>query len=259
MFNLNQFQQAGFQVCRNVLSASEIADLQAFLNLAMHKSCEYLLHELNLTQTSDLIDFMAICEQEPSKFESLPSATRSILVGHFELETRLNPSLWVIPRSKGIQSLLNDVFSQQKVFMHMPPTARFVLPGNRWAGVPAHQDLSYNRHMQDFVTIWVPLVEIDKSCGGVVVHKGSGQLSEQPQISQSKLFWQSAVADLGYEKFQPDMNPGDVLLLNRWVVHESAPNHSQQTRLSIDCRFFTGSSAKHALDLQTWQVLEPQA
>jgi len=259
--DLTFFQQHGYQVCRGVLNAAEIARLSEFLNLALQQCTQQLQNILNLPDLQALGDFLEACEQEPARFEALPADIRQMLVGHFSLETRLSPVLWTIPRSAGIQDLLAAVFPGQTVKMHMPPTARFVLPGHRWSGVPPHQDISYNRHMMDFVTIWVPLVPIDAQCGGVVIHEGTGDLPEQPLMPPSpntaKLFWQSGVADLGHTKIQPEFEPGDVLLLNRWVLHASAPNLSERTRLSVDCRFFTGQSQKHALDLQHWQVLEP--
>lgn len=260
--NLDLFRQVGYQVCRGVLTGAEIATLHDFLQGAQIQAQQQLLSCLNLPEPESLADFLAGCEQEPERFDVLPTEIRSMLVGHLSLETRLNPLLWTIPRSAGIQALLAEIFPGQPVYMHMPPTARFVLPGHRWSGVPAHQDISYNRHMSDFVTVWVPLVPIDAACGGVIVHAGSGGMPEQPllpvETNHAKLFWQSGVADLGFFKDQPTFVPGDVLLLNPWIVHESAPNLSDRVRLSVDCRFFTGSSRKHALDLLHWQVMEPQ-
>lgn len=260
-FDLDFFRQQGYQVCRGVLNASEIQVLHALLAQAQVQACQELQSALELPELSDLGAFMSACEREPARFEALPLELRQLLVGHFSLETRLDPVLWTIPRSAGIQALLAEIFPGQRVGMHMPPTARFILPGHRWSGVPVHQDISYNRHMQDFVTIWLPLVPIDARCGGVIIHGGTGALPEQPLPAEDArpfpLFWQSELPDLGYPQIQPEFEPGDVLLLNPWVLHASAPNLSDYTRLSVDCRFFIGSSQKHSLDLQHWQVLEP--
>jgi len=197
---------------------------------------------------------MVKSEQEPSLFADLSADLRQILVGHFQLKTRLDPMLWAIPRSPRVKALLAQLYPEQSVHMHMPPTARFVLPENRWAGVPAHQDISYNRHMRDFVTLWTPFVPIDSLCGGVIFYKGTGHLPEQPQAEPEKLFWQGAVSDTGWVKEQPVLKPGDGLILNPWVIHESAPNLSQTLRISIDSRYFVGPLEKHALNLDTWEV-----
>ncbi len=56
------------------------------------------------------------------------------------------------------------------------------------------------------------------------------------------------------------MQVGDVLILSKWILHESMPNRSNKTRISTDFRFFTESerSTKHFLDMQSWQVSEPR-
>ena len=55
------------------------------------------------------------------------------------------------------------------------------------------------------------------------------------------------------------MNPGDCLVLNRWVVHGSVANTSDRTRVSTDFRFFPSreTSTKHYLDMQEWRVIDP--
>ena len=49
--------------------------------------------------------------------------------------------------------------------------------GNRRA-VPAHQDVTYNKHLGTFCIVWVPLVEIDRSCGGMAVFPRTQGLGE---------------------------------------------------------------------------------
>jgi hypothetical protein len=98
--------------------------------------------------------------------ESLTKTTHDTLTGHFPLEVRLSENLWKIPYSESFYSIIKTILRSENVFMHMPPTARFVLPGNVYAGVPPHQDISYNKHMTDFITVWVPLVDIDEEGAG---------------------------------------------------------------------------------------------
>src|SRR5690606_32029103 len=141
--------------------------------------------------------------------------------------------------------------------LHLPPTARFILPQNVHAAVPPHQDISYNKHVEDFFVLWIPYCKIDDHCGGVIVHKGTGQLPEQLQNFDRK-FWLQVVPDLGYEKIHCTMYVGDALLLNKWVVHESAGNTSDRIRYSSDFRFFCGPSSKHYLDLKDWTVVAPK-
>lgn len=179
--------------------------------------------------------------------------------GHFDLNTRLDPRLWAIPRLPALQALLREVLDSGALFLHLPPAARFVLPGNLEAGVPPHQDLSYNRHLSDFVTVWVPLVDIDDACGGVAVYPGSAAPCEIAVPRDPQGHWLRGVSTQGYEALHCKLRVGDVLLLSKWIIHSSMPNHSSRTRLSIDYRFFgeQDSSTKHHLDLQSGVVIAP--
>lgn len=191
--------------------------------------------------------------------ESRLPACRENPSGHFDLDTRLDPRLWTIPRLPALQALLHDILDSESLFMHMPPAARCVLPGNLAAGVPAHQDLSYNRHMSDFITVWVPLVDIDDDCGGVAVYEGSNAPCEIAVPRDPQGHWLQGVSTRGYEAVHCKLRGGDVLVLNKWIIHASMPNRATRTRLSIDYRFFGGqdSSSKHYLDLQTGVVIAP--
>ena len=53
--------------------------------------------------------------------------------------------------------------------------------------------------------------------------------------------------------------PGDVVVMGNETVHESMPNKSGRTRLSIDFRFFgdNSQSSKHYLDLAQRRVIAP--
>jgi hypothetical protein len=114
-FELDFFRQQGYQVCRGVLNASEIQVLHALLAQAQAQACLQLQRALELPDISELGAFMSACEREPARFEALPAETRQILVGHLSLETRLDPVLWTIPRSAGIQALLAEIFPGQRV------------------------------------------------------------------------------------------------------------------------------------------------
>jgi len=114
--------------------------------------------------------------------------------------------------------------------------------------------------MADFLVMWMPLVPITEQCGGVVVYDGSNQPIEQNRYEDGR-DWLGDIDTSNYTKtICAPMAPGDVLLLNRWIVHGSAPNTSDTTRISVDYRFFgSPQSEKHYLNLQNFEVVEPQA
>jgi hypothetical protein len=193
---------------------------------------------------------------------AVPPEDRHVLLGHFPLSVRLDEALWRIPLALAEQPFLYELLSARKLFVHMPPTARFVLPGNEKAAVPAHQDVSYNKHLGPFCVVWVPLVEIDHACGGMAVYprtQGRGELFAGDKVAPTEGWIPSIdVAGLARVELCP-FAPGDVVVMGNETVHESMPNRSARTRLSVDFRFFgdASRSSKHYLDLAERRVVVP--
>src|SRR5215470_9850639 len=208
---------------------------QALLPSVCEPTADYLAAALE--QISDLLAAYGIAPDAPdrslqverllvSRGAEMPAADRHVLRGHFPLSVRLGEELWRIPLHLADPPFLYDILGAKRLFMHMPPTARFVLPGNVEAAVPAHQDVSYNKHLGAFCVVWVPLVDIDGACGGMAAYPRSH-------------------------------GRGELVVMSNETVHESMPNRSERTRLSIDFRFFgdNSRSSKHFLDLAQRRVV----
>lgn len=254
--DLSFFKEHGYQVLKNLFPKKTIETIREFLTKEKDDTLNLINKVVPFKNSSDLISkIQKYYEDEPS-FEALDPSIKSMLSGHFSLQARLSPILHLVPKTPKVQEIYQSLLPGQKPRMHLPPTARFVLPGNYFAGVPPHQDVSYNKHVDDFFVIWVPFCNIDDKCGGVIVHHGTGYLPEQ-LTSYEKKFWLQAVPETGGKKIHCTMEAGDALLLNKWVVHESALNTSDRIRFSSDFRFFCGNSSKHYLDMETWQTIAP--
>ena len=255
--NLTHFQTHGYQVLKNIIDRDVVQSLLTYLSADADDALTLLMADLRCNDISTLCQRIDEVAQRPD-FEKVPKEQKLVMSGHFPVETRLSRTLWQVPRLTAVRSMLETALNHTQLYMHMPPTARFVLPGNKHAAVPAHQDISYNKHMSDFVTLWVPLTKIDDQCGGVAVFPGSGDPVEQLDNHDQK-FWLSGVPTDGLPKVHCTMDAGDALLLNKWIIHESMPNLAGRVRYSIDFRFFSGRdlSSKHLLDMQSWRVIEP--
>lgn len=192
----------------------------------------------------------------------VPPDDRHVLLGHFPLPVRLSEALWQIPLALAAQPLLRALIGTTKLFVHMPPTARFVLPGNVKAAVPAHQDVTYNKHLGPFCVVWVPLVDIDRACGGMAVYprtQGRGELFAGDTVAPAD-GWIPGVEVAGFERVELyPLAPGDVVVMGNETVHASMANLSPRIRLSVDFRFFgeASRSSKHYLDLAERRVVAP--
>lgn len=258
--DLSGLERDGYQILRGVLSAATVRSVRAFLEESLDRAFAELAPFGIRADDPDCGRKVAqsLASARPGE---IPEAPKSIMLGHFPLSVRLSERLWDIPRDPGLLAVLRQAFGGEKVRMHMPPTARFVLPHNFGAAVPPHQDITYNQHLADFLTVWVPMVEIDELCGGMAVFEGS---QAEPELKDDEVSdqWRRAISTKGFRS-RPcrPMSPGDAIIFNKQLIHVSQPNISTRTRLSVDLRFFPATivSGKHALDLQEWRVLPPGA
>jgi hypothetical protein len=250
------FRAHGYQFLRGLIDPAVIGRIREFLEVEAASCAGALRRALGVDDGADLA--AAARRAVETQFGQFAFETQQLLSGHFALQTRLSECLWPVATEPAVRSVLKAILRDDRLFMHMPPAARWVLPGYRQSGVPAHQDVSYNHHMSNFVTLWIPLVPTDDECGGVAVFAGSHEPRERP-TQRSDRFWLESVGTAGHQRVHEPMAPGDALLLSKWIVHESMPNRSTRTRLSIDYRFFCGRdhSTKHHLDLQRMEVIAP--
>ena len=258
------FQQNGWAIIRNVVDLKVIHQVRDFLEQKKSDLLQKIQYEIGVKET-DILSFLEKIKNNQEKLSSFSKTTQDALFGHYDLETRLSDILRMIPQQVDLQQRLKSMLKSDKLYMHMPPTARFILPANNFAGVPAHQDVSYNQHMSNFIVCWVPFVEINDKCGGVRIWKNSNiqrdLLTDKNYVNQNNLplFWHAGLKTTEFEEFHAEMHPGDVLLLNKWIVHESIGNHADYTRISVDYRFFGAhdSSTKHFFDFEKNVVVNP--
>lgn len=109
-----------------------------------------------------------------------------------------------------------------------------------------HQDGVYNYGI-DFITCWVPLMDIDDEVGGLAVAPGSDKGSlyppdafENPDLRVG--IPPGAIPDAAWRR--PNYKVGDLLMFHSMTAHAGLPNRSGQLRLSMDIRFLPESIAK---------------
>ena len=262
--DMQDFRKLGYQIARGLLDREVVADVLVFLREEMEHVCEVLRSCGACVDNPEDPEAAASIETVVSgpAFRGFGRLERDTLSGNFVQATRLSERLWQIPRLRELQAALRDVLGTGRLYMHMLPSVRYVLSDNRHAAVPAHRDTSYNGHMTDFVTVWVPLVEIDDACGGVRVFEDSAAHSSTSDAAPGMLdngLWFAGSETRAYKARDCILSPGDALFLDNGILHESLPNRSGRTRYSIDFRFFgeNATTTKYYLDMQDWRVYAP--
>lgn len=116
-----------------------------------------------------------------------------------------------------------------------------------------HQDGVFNYGI-DFVTCWVPLMDIGDEIGGLAVAPGSQVSALHPVGAAADIrlgIPSDAIPASGWRR--PDYKVGDILMFHSMTAHAGLPNRSDKIRLSIDLRFLPGSIAKPVVgDVACW-------
>lgn len=107
-----------------------------------------------------------------------------------------------------------------------------------------HQDGVFNFGVE-FITCWVPLMDIDEKVGGLAVVPGSHQQSyydyaEGEIPGQAGGIAPGRIADDLWRR--PDYKVGDILMFHGMTAHAGLPNMSDRFRLSIDVRYVPGKA-----------------
>ncbi len=89
----------------------------------------------------------------------------------------------------------------------------------------------------DFLTMWVPVAEIDWDVGGITFAEGLAQPVNRRPLDET-----GALRRIPYDALPEDCwcyttyRPGDVLFMNCWLPHSGLTNISDRFRLSFDHR-----------------------
>lgn len=140
-----------------------------------------------------------------------------------------------------IKAFFEEVLNDQLYWIPMD-YYRIVAPSKNATSetnIPLHQDGMSNPGV-DFVTCWMPLADIDRQVGGLVIaagqekrgymNFGDGQMSfDDGPIPESS--WSTA-----------HYRPGDVIIFSKTMPHYGRSNASNRFRLSLDIRAVRRSS-----------------
>lgn len=234
------FGEAGYVLERSLLDSGGTSEVLELL-LASKDRLHRLLEEWLGEPVPDNVTF-ASHQARITDYEArgLPKDLRHYLTGEFDLETRLDTKICALLAVPKVRDTLARLLDTRKYYIHYPPMVRFKMADVPGSMLPPHQDFAYNAHLRDFVTVWVPLTDIDDEVGGIVVHTGS-HLAERVDHSPSGPWahgLKEHVADV-YSKSAIHMHVGDVLIFPPLLIHESAPHRSKTNlRYSIDFRVF---------------------
>lgn len=140
--------------------------------------------------------------------------------------------------------------------------------------VPPHQDYFFFRPIK-FCIVWIPLMDIDESVGGLTVREGAHKEGLHETWWKGKEFlgvasspaerleWQEAgavavagttrasVEDEEKSWLRSDYRVGDAIIVDALMMHAGVPNRSNRVRLSADFRYQRKGTPTH------WESYKP--
>jgi 1-deoxypentalenic acid 11beta-hydroxylase len=143
-----------------------------------------------------------------------------------------------------LELLLRAVF-QEPVVVSRNTKIRYALPHDDRHLTPPHQDAFFPGATDDFRTIWIPLMPIDRTIGGFAIAEGSHhrglRVHTELEGSESPVFRMRSLVGVPLDSIEErwltaDYEPGDVVIFHRQTLHRALPNESKLIRLSVDGR-----------------------
>jgi hypothetical protein len=194
-FNKNIYSETGLFIIRNAIPKDEILKLQSIWNV----------YFCNLNQN----DSRNIDLNNPVNFnENLPEGLNNF---------------W---KSVSIQSISKDIFGDNVALYNH----RIVMKDKKSdQSIFLHQDYPYHIGFHEKCSLFVPLFNCGLENGGMTYYLGShqyGYLGDAGEIDESK-FEQ-------WSKITPDLNAGDIVVMNSLLWHKSGPNFSEKDRVLFD-------------------------
>jgi Phytanoyl-CoA dioxygenase (PhyH) len=194
-FNLDVFKATGLFVMRNAIPRSVVEGWQQEWDAFYG---EQLAEGRNVNQANPV----SLTEMLPDK---LATMYREPVFGN-TMANIFGPHVALYNH----RFVIKDKFSSNKVFLH--------------------QDSCYHLGNLNKCSLFVPLSVVNRENGGMSFHLGShklGVLGDAGEINPESF-------DFKWPKLTPELNPGDFVIMNSALWHESGPNLSGVNRIMAD-------------------------
>jgi len=139
----------------------------------------------------------------------------------------INDSLIETISKLGVQS--PNMCTRPVLFFNHPELAK----SKEYYMTPKHQDWPSMEASQNSLVVWVPLVDVNKDNGSIIIYPGSHKEGVLPFTTEG------GFAKVNYEgeSIQPEMKVGDIAIFSTKLVHESGPILNDTIRWSCHFRY----------------------
>ena len=224
-------QDDGYLFFRRLLDPAQV--------LTVKQEIMAILREHHIIENDGATDPMWCGGPHPTETEYMAFYDKIVRLDCFN---QLAESPAILDMLKGILGGPVQAWTQRLIrVMYPEPEAQVPI------GVGAHQDgnTSFGYKAQEFITSWLPLMDIEGQLGGLAIapgshkqglldHEGGAAASSAERVKKNKVF------GLDTEDFTwatIDFHPGDAVFFSSLTAHRGLVNHADRIRLSCDFRY----------------------
>lgn len=227
---VKQYLQDGYFVARDLLNAERI---DAYLAEASH----VLISQLQRLSLPYINDY------------DLPVLYQNLATLYQHDQTVYLATLRMFSNLKGIYDLflnakVEKICKQlhiQQIFFHTSPVFNLVSSRLRikdtYGEFEAHQDRSNLQTSLNTITVWIPLVTIDRNLSPIEVIPGSHLFGLGNESASEKTLDVKTAALAGHAFKPVETKVCDVLFLSNHLIYRSAITNSEGLRLSVSWRY----------------------
>ena len=101
---------------------------------------------------------------------------------------------------------------------------------------PIHQDYRSIQGSLNSIVVWIPLMDVNKSCGSIKIIKGS---HKRGLLDTEKDEWYRKIKKIPPKSdfIDIDMNKGDALFFSTFLIHKSGSTKNKLIRWTAQYRF----------------------
>lgn len=154
-------------------------------------------------------------------------------------------SFHALPHHPALKQIMNMLVGDH-VLIHPKPIGRLIFPNCEHLTVHPHQDYRFMGGDPECFTMWIPLHDCPTELGPLQILDGSHHFGVVEHVDENLHVPEIPARALREGEWTSGrINAGDVLIFHSLTVHAASPNHSNQLRISLDCRFQSYERAIH--------------
>ena len=225
-----QLEKDGYIILKDFFKESQLLRLKnnvRFIFELQFKNFGYNIYSpTQLGYLNEKENMIRLFNEYPEVFKNCGKLIQTGLIELYELGTN-KKLLEILEEELGIKYPL--MCTRPVLFFNHPQLAK----SEEYYKTPKHQDWPSMEASQNSLVVWVPLVDVNKENGSIIIYPGSHKQGILPYKTTG------GFAEVEYEgeSIQPEMKVGDIAIFSTKLVHKSGDILDDSIRWSCHFRY----------------------